>query len=466
MTSHAAVQSSLALCASPLQEAIDAVHTATAIYTASPVVRDVLSRLGWPGDGGVICDPSCGDGSFIDSAIRMLLDREPDCSPATLFARVEGWEFHEGAACAARLRIRSTLREYGWSLADAARSAERVVRCADFLVDGAREPRYNWICGNPPYLRITRVPQVLRDAYTQCAPAYSLSDLAYTFLDRVANVLADGGKAGLVVADRFLFNEGASELRRQLGERLTLSDVYRLDASTAFYRPKDRRAGSPPRVHPVVVVFDRGGAAGVHALDGRPIFPGVDETAIAGRRLGDIADLRLAPWLGTPGIFLVDEAVARTLPPECVVPAADGTDFDGDRLTISRYALITHAGQTPPPAVMAHLERELPRMCARGRRAPPWLPPEAWVGRFDLSTPTLLIPRIARELRPLLLPAGVLPVNHGISILQSSATDLPTLADALRSDACQQWIASRAPRLEGGYLSITTRLLRDLPVQL
>jgi len=45
--------------------------------------------------------------------------------------------------------------------------------------------------------------------------------------------------------------------------------------------------------------------------------------------------MRLAPWLGTPGIFLVDAlAAAAKLPPSCLVPAVTTRDIDDGDLPI------------------------------------------------------------------------------------------------------------------------------------
>ena len=48
----------------------------------------------------------------------------------------------------------------------------------------------------------------------------------------------------------------------------------------------------------------------------------------------------------------------------------------------------------------------------------------------------------------------------------SSAIPLAQLTAMLTTDEVQAWIAARAPRLEGGFYSLTTTLLRQIPVLL
>jgi len=100
----------------------------------------------------------------------------------------------------------------------------------------------------------------------------------------------------------------------------------------------------------------------------------------------------------------------------------------------------------------------------KGNR-PWWVPPEAIT--LPLDRPSLLIPRIARQLRAIPLPAGHLVINHNISVATAHpGVDLDRLKAAVTSEASQAWIAANAPRLENGFYSISTRLLRRLPVEL
>jgi hypothetical protein len=445
-------------------EAIDALHAATAIYTAEPVVDILLDHIDWPRADRRLVDPSCGDGVFLGRALLRLLTHESGITPERLGSILEGWEVHPQAAGEARERLGALLVQHGWGLALASNTARAVVRNADFLTEGPTAGQcFHAIAGNPPYLRYANVPALLRDEYKAVVPGHAQADLLHSFLDRCADVLAPDGEIALVTADRWLFNMGASALRTALGRRLGISHLARLDTNSAFYRPKNRRAGSAPRVHPVAVVL-RAATDGAIRLDGEAIYPESNNLPTADRSLGDVAHVRLSPWLGSPGIFMVDAQTAKRFPPECLVPAVDTDDIvDGVLQMPKRYALRTSPETEPPAEVMAHLDAQLRRMAARGRRNPRWLPPETWQ-KLDLTQPSLLIPRIAKSLRPVLLPPGVLPVNHNLSVVTAGEMSLEEIAVAMASDRAQEWMNVYAPRLEGGYRSLTTTLLRKMPI--
>ncbi|HVT35929.1 MAG TPA: Eco57I restriction-modification methylase domain-containing protein [Nevskiaceae bacterium] len=446
--------------------AVETLHRATSIYTRSAIVEQLLKDAGWPGAGGLLCDPSAGDGSFLDTALKCFLEVRPTATPDQVLAAVEGWEIHGGACREARERLAGILSAHGWDVGTAAVTAAGMVRHGDFLTEGPRTPRFSVCAGNPPYLRAENVPGVLREAYDLVVPDHAKSDMLHAFLDRCADVVLPDGVVCMVTSDRWLSNSGAARLREALGRRLKIKHLSRIDGQSAFYRPKTRRAGTPPRVHPVTVILERSDVPAVAELDGSPIYPGamVEESPLGTRTLADVATVRLSPWLGTNGIFVVGPEVARTLPEEFLTPVADGRDFTGGLFKGPRKFAIRTEGVELPGVIIDHLKREMPRMCARGRRDPWTLPPENWWGKIDLSRPSLVVPRICKGLTPIHIPAGVLCINHAVTVHQAAAMSLDQVDAVLRRAESQRWIEQRAARLENGYVSVTTTLLRRLPV--
>ena len=447
------------------EAAIDTLHAATAIYTAEPVVEAMLDGLDWPNGSHRLVDPSAGDGMFVGKALERLLAAEPDAPAGRILSILEGWELHPHACAEARGRLTRLLVAHGRSDAEAKAIAAGCVHNKDFLTQGPTGKVYSKIVGNPPYLRWTGVPDILRTEYNAVVPGYATADLLHSFLDRCARALADDGEIVLVTADRWLFNEHAGQLRAVLGQSLGISQLQRLDPRSTFYRPKLRRAGSPPRIHPVCV----GLSPAVRAqtpLSSAPIYPGAETDRFKNctRTLGDVAQVRIAPWLGTPGIFFVTADQAARFPAECLVPAVDTDDIKGGVLQFPRrFALRTSPDVEPPAAVLEHITREIHRMAPRGRQNPMWVPPERWQS-LDLSRPCLLVPRIARTPVAVRVPANVLPINHNLSIVAGDETTLEAVETFLAGSHAREWVETFAPRLENGYFSLTTKLLRSMPV--
>jgi len=442
--------------------AIDALHAQTAIFTAGPVVDDLLDRLGWPHAERRLVDPSCGDGMFLARALdRLLAGRPAGFEPGNM---IEGWEIHEGACLDARARVAGVFAHHGHKPSRAAMLAQRMVHNRDFLTEGPREPVFDLIAGNPPYLRAANVPTYLREQYADHVPEYASADLLYSFLDRCSRTLLPHGQIGLVTADRWLFNEGAARLRETLGGRVSVASLERLDVETCFYRPKHRKAGSPPRIHPVAVVLKSGADGGI-ALSGQPIYPGVDASRYAGlKTLGEFAQVRIAPWLGTAGVFVVDASTARRLPPDSLVPCVDTDDIVAGKLgTPTRWAIRTNPREEPCKEILEHLESQMHRMAARGRQGKLWVPPESFHA-WDLSQPSLIVPRIATSPKAVRVPPHVLAINHNLSVVAGTEEQLALVEEALASPLAAEWVKDHSPRLENGYFSLTTKMLRKLPM--
>ena len=330
------------------------------------------------------------------------------------------------------------------------------MRVRDFLLD---TPSGEWdvVLANPPYWRRQNLPAQYAAALDASLPRHACGDLLHAYLHVMLGVLAPGGSLALVTSDRWLLNSGAAGVREEVGARLGVHAIRRLDARSAFHRPKDRSRGTPPRVHAVSLVLSPGGLP----IGRRPyeIDPVPD---VEGVPLTDIVELRLAPWLGPDGTFTVGPGSG--LPAEHLVPCVEPEDLcpETDRIGPTRRWAIVTGEDEPPKDVLDHLDATLGRMPQRGRRRIRWLPPERFDGRLPLAEEAVMIPRIARRLRAVMLPAGYLPTNH--SLVVASGMPAGRIKAILEDHRVQEQANAFALRLESGHRSYTATALRRIVV--
>jgi hypothetical protein len=305
------------------------------------------------------------------------------------------------------------------------------------------------------------LPAEYRAEYELMVEPHARADLLHAYLQRAADIIAPGGLIGLVTSDRWLLNDTTAELRRRLGQRYAVRDLRRLDSASAFYRPKSRVKGTPARVHPISLVLDPSG-------EGDPLtdapFPLDGDRSAEGVLLGDLAKIQLAPWLGPDGIFTV--ADPAPFADAQLVPTLEPEDLDLATASIRRsrrWAFVTRPGQVPPESVREHLLRELERMPPRGRRTGDWwLPPETFAHKLPLDHDAVLVPRIAKRLTPIRLPAGILPVNHNLVVVSGEPPE--RVIGWLNDPHVQAQADAISLRLENGYASYTATLLRQLRI--
>ena len=439
----------------PPADDIETIHQGTALYTADPEIENLLDRIGWPDCGGRLLDPGCGDGNMVIAALsRLDLRPGPGCSRQAF--RVQGFEFHKPSVHEARQRYRRLLVERGWNPHEAYQTANLAIEERDFLLD-PREGAWDIILSNPPYWRRMRLPERYRQLFDEAVPPHARGDLLHAYLDRCLSTIASEGRLALVTSDRWLTNATAADLREAIGQRLKIEHAERLTNGSPFHRPKDRRQGSPPRVHAVALVLSDTGRAMT-----RDPFLTEELPEVTGIPFAQLADIRLAPWLGPDGIFLIDDPdmlpEAVTVP--CIMPR--GIDPDTDEiLETTRWAIVT-GDEVPDTSVMAHLKANMGRMPDRGVRPVAWHPPERFDRPLPLAEEAILIPRIAKRLRPITIPGGHLPINH--SLVVASGLPADTIRTMLEHPLVQRQADILAPRVESGYRSYTATLLRQLVI--
>lgn len=428
-----------------------------------------MDRVGWPRDGGRLLDPSCGDGAFLLAALDRLNIRTND--PESV-SRVHGYEIHPGAVADARSNIETWLISRGWSHDIAAKTAYAMVTEADFLTDFPEQDQYDLILGNPPYLRYHYVPQYFRDLYREKLPSVAQGDLLHGFLFKCTQVLKDDGIIGLITSDRWISNETCGLLRARLGDLVGIDHIARLSNETSFYRPKRRVTGSLPRVHPIEVVM-RPKAYSLRPLSQDPISIDLPLSEHS-RTLGDIAEVRLGPWLSKPGTFAIQAAVAERLVSKGLhgarlIPVVVGKerDVDWENNCIFQpcefYALLTDPEVTPTGAVAEHLLSTAWMHSERAKRPQWWLPPE--MPRLeDIQREKLIIPGIANKLRSARVPAGTLVIDHHVMVFPKSGYTLQDIEEALEQPATQNAWRSLSKPIENGYWQTGAKALRTLPV--
>jgi type I restriction enzyme M protein len=216
-------------------------------FTPRPLV-DAIAEVIELRDGDVVYDPACGTGGFLLAAKRKASRSERAA------VTYRGTELVQGVA---RLAAMNALLH---GLAGS-RGLD-VIEVADAL-EGRRSKRYSVVLTNPPFGKRSALRRkLLFDS--DVADGVQSGNKQLLFLSEVMRILADGGRAAIVVPDNVLFEGGAaSNLRRRLLEDFNLHTVLRLP--TGIFYAKGVKAN--------VLFFDRSGkTTGVGFYDFRTTF--------------------------------------------------------------------------------------------------------------------------------------------------------------------------------------------------
>ncbi|MGH8331981.1 MAG: Eco57I restriction-modification methylase domain-containing protein, partial [Pseudomonas sp.] len=215
-----------------------------AVFTRREVVEFILDLSGYNHDQPLhrmrLLEPSFGGGDFLLPAIERLLDvwQSSDCksdAPGSLGACIRAVELHHETFIQTKALVIQTLEDFGISRMDALALADCWLIQGDFLL--AEIPgQFDFVVGNPPYVRQELVPDVLMAEYrARYKTIYDRADLYVPFIERSLNHLTKGGNLGFICADRWMKNRYGGPLRHMVAAGFHLKAYIDMTATQAFH---------------------------------------------------------------------------------------------------------------------------------------------------------------------------------------------------------------------------------------
>lgn len=178
-----------------------------------------------------ILDPATGDGELLVSLLTKITAR------TGAVIAVYGFDTDEDAMRQARSRMASGFPSVELHLETSSFLEFVLDRMQPGLlpsVSPTMPGKFDIIIANPPYVRT----QIMGSEKAQdLAEAFGLSgrvDLYHAFLIGMAQVLRPGGRAGIIVSNRFMTTKGGSNLRSELRTRFALRHIWDLGDTKLF----------------------------------------------------------------------------------------------------------------------------------------------------------------------------------------------------------------------------------------
>ncbi len=488
-----------------------------AVYTKPEIVQAILDLAGYTEDRPLhqlrLLEPSFGGGDFLLPALDRLLAAFATTggSPAAIAQlrdAVRAVEVNMAAFEATSNAVSRRLLAFGCAPQATADLVSVWLRRDDFLlasIDGT----FDFVLGNPPYVRQERIPESLLAEYRRrYQTVYDRADLYVPFYERGLSLLAEGGRLGFICANRWLKNKYGGPLREFAGGRYGLRYFIDLEGSPAFQ--------ADVIAYPAITVFERGGNQATR-LARKPEVSAASLGRLVRAMLGDGArqDARVEevtratsgsdPWLldspdrlrllraledrfptleaagckvgigvatGADKVFLGQFA---DLPVEDSrkLPLAMAADLRGTTLTWGGRGVINPFNDDGSLAdldafprfgayIRANSERIAARHCAQKSET-------GWYRTIDrvwpalTSTPKLLIPDIKGEPTVVFDEGGYYP-HHNLYYVVSDEWDLRPLGTVLRSSIADLFVSSYCVKMSGGFLRFQAQYIRRIRV--
>jgi len=490
-----------------------------AVFTKPAIIGLILDLAGYGSaqrrlSGYRLLEPSCGDGAFIIEAIKRLLasEREPvgpiDWADEALTGAITACDLNSGFISLAREAVIRLLGDEGCPRLRAEELAARWIRHEDFLLTNRAE-RFDFIVGNPPYVRIEDLPTGVlrryRELYQTCTDR---ADLYVAFFEKGLRLLGPGGCLAYICANRFAKNLYGRELRQLIAREYHVRHYLNLEHTQPFE--------SEVSAYPCITVIDRERGKPTWAAALEDVEPATLDRlrpkGIAARRAKIWASFPTwyqdgAPWIATErkcydrlldlaarfplleasasgtqvGIGVATGAdeiyIRRDLDPAietaCQLPLVMAGDISPAGLKWSGHHLINPFADADDgslrdladfPGLAAYFDRHrvalMGRHVARKRS-------ENWYRTIDrvtlalTQTPKLVIPDIQSGGVVGYDPGRYYP-HHNVYWITSEGWNLHALQALLRSSIVLEQVRAHSVHMRGGSLRYQAQVLRKL----
>ncbi len=491
-----------------------------AVFTKPEVTSLILDLVGYAPDAERLAnrrllEPSCGDGAFLAEIIRRLISSERlhctevDWNDDDLADAVTACDLNSGFVALARRQVADLLQAGGCPPARAVVLSERWIRHADFLLT-SWPSSYDFVVGNPPYVRIEELPPRVLARYRELYPTCTdRADLYVAFFENGLRLLSPTGALAYICANRFAKNLYGRSLRQLIAREFHVRYYLNLEHTQPF--------ATDVSAYPCITVIDRlrGEATRAATLESvdlitlqslRPangktasrkleVFKswyGTGEAWTATERKSHDVLAALAerhPLLedsavetkvgigvatGLDQIFVRD-ALDESIEPECQLPLVMAADVAPDCVKWSGHYLINPYDAADDgslrdlekfPGLAAYFEKHRPalmkRHVAQKRR-------ESWYRTIDRVTlalthrPKLVIPDIQAG-GVVGFENGRCYPHHNVYWVTSEGWDLRVLQALLRSQSVLMQIRAFSVQMRGGSVRYQAQVLRKLRV--
>ena len=213
------------------------------VYTKNEVVNFILDLVGYKSTKDLtrftVLEPSFGRGDFLKTIVQRLMAsffkfHPRGCPVSILSSCVRAIELSKKNFKLGQMNLISLMSEYGINTKDSRRILKKWLFNSDFLLIDFDINSFDFIIGNPPYIRQEQLSDKLLGQYKiRYKTIYGRADIYIPFIERTLNLLSDNGQLSFICSNRWVKNKYGRPLREKVSKEYSLDifiDMKRTDA--------------------------------------------------------------------------------------------------------------------------------------------------------------------------------------------------------------------------------------------
>ncbi len=221
------------------------------MYTPAHIVHKILDEVGYDSEGILgkpVVDPSCGDGRILVEVVKRIVAFSLKTDLENNLHQVHGWDIDAEALTKCEEHLNEIIKPTGlyikWNL---------VIQDALEILEPTK--KFDFIVGNPPYIRIQHLPKqqrlFLQTNYRFCATGST--DTYVAFFELADRLLSESGTCAFITPNSYFFSETARPLREYFEKNKGLKLITNFGSVRVFENTGTYAAitvfGKKPRAH-------------------------------------------------------------------------------------------------------------------------------------------------------------------------------------------------------------------------
>ncbi len=222
-----------------LQKQYSDIKLQGAVYTPTWVVDKIVDAVGYAGVGilgKTVLDPACGDGRFLRRVVSRILAHSPPDERQKNLQCVYGWDIDSQAVRACKQNLDALTAPYGLSI-DWNVSVQNALLAhngGDVLHTDTQ--RFDFIVGNPPYIRIQHLDAtnraLVKQRFTFCQSGST--DIYAAFFELAYGLLKHSGICGFITPNSYIRTNTGRQLRDFFVRTQAITHIHNFGAVQIF----------------------------------------------------------------------------------------------------------------------------------------------------------------------------------------------------------------------------------------
>lgn len=210
------------------------------VYTPRFVVEKILTDIGFDNPsvlGKTVLDPACGDGRFLTVIAEKIIELSPKEKLQENLEKIYGWDIDEQAIASCLENLNELVKPFDIKVNWQVHVCNSLKKIIDFDI-----PKFDFIVGNPPYIRIQHLEEndrkFVQKFYKFCKSGSTDSYIA--FYELCDFLLSKDGICGLITPNTFFYSETAKFMRAYFANKQSLlkitnyADIQLFDNATTY----------------------------------------------------------------------------------------------------------------------------------------------------------------------------------------------------------------------------------------